>query len=184
MKEKRYYCNWALSSSIKNDKLPIIKVLTISFVIATAITILIYYNIMMSMYGENLESYSESTYKYLDDIADNVIGEAGINLAEIPDIVEYDITYKGGEIIFNYSIDNNKEKEFATSASMTVTLSKDFKILSKKPNFSSKEAYVIKHEKLFYSIIFAYGFLTWILIGIVAIAIISNTKKMNMKDNS
>lgn len=167
MKEKRYYCDWALNSDNgKNGRLTIIEAF-ISLIVVVAISSLLYYNIMMHNHGEDLEAYSESAYKYLDEIADNVIGEAGINTAAIPEDVEYEITYKDGEIIFKYGLDNNKGKLFASSASMTVTLSKDFEILSKKPNFSSKEEYVKSHKIGFYLTIFWLGVLTWVVMVIV-----------------
>lgn len=191
MKEKRYYCDWALSSSDEKINRLITKVLLISLVVVTAISSLIYYNIMMHNHGEDLEAYSESAYKYLDEIADNVIGKEGINVAAIPeDVVEYEITYKDGEIIFKYSLDNNKGKKFATSASMTVTLSKDFEVLSKEPNFSSKEEYAKSHKIGFYFFIPIFGSLTWAVMAVascivmgVAIPISMVHKKKDMKKN-
>ena len=75
-------------------------------------------------------------------------------------------------------------KLYAPSASMTVTLSKDFEILSKEPNFSSKEEYV----KVFYTFVFLLGALNWCVVGmascfvmlvLASISIIH--KKMSMK---
>lgn len=189
MKEKRYYCDWALSPSDEKSNRLIPKVLLISLVVVTAVSSLIYYNIVMHNHGDDLEAYSESAYKYLDEIADNVIGKGGINEAAIPeDVVEYEITYKDGEIIFKYSLDNNKGKEFATSASMTVILSKDFEVLSKEPNFSSKEEYVKSHKIGFYICVPIFGVLTWMgmaaascAVMIVAILISMVHKKRDMK---
>lgn len=169
MKEKRYYCDWALSTYDEKSNRLISKVLLISLIVVTAISSLIYYNIIMHNYGDNLEAYSESAYKYLDEIADNVIGETGINVAEIPeDVVEYEITYKDGKIIFKYSLDNNKGKKFATSASMTVTLSKNLEVLSKEPNLSSKENYVKSHKIGFYIGIPLLGVVTWCVMAVAS----------------
>ncbi len=189
MKEKRYYCDWALSSSDEKNNRLVSKLWLISLVVVTAISSLIYYNVMMHNYGEGLEAYSESAYKYLDEIADNVIGKYGINLAEIPeDVVEYEITYKDGEIVFKYSLDNNKGKGWATSASMTVKLSKDFEVLSKEPNFSSKEEYAKSHKIGFYIVIPILGVLTWCamaavccIVMAVAVPISMVHKKNDMK---
>lgn len=189
MKEKRYYCDWALSPSNEKSNRLIPKVLLISLVVVTAISSLIYYNIMMYNHGEDLEAYSESAYKYLYEIADNVIGKDGIKEAAIPeDVVEYEITYKDGEIIFKYSLDNNKGKKFATSASMIVTLSKDFEVLSKEPNYSSKEEYIKIHKIVFYICIPIFGVLTWMVMAVascivmaVAIPISMVHKKKDMK---
>ena len=191
MKEKRYYCDWALSQPNEKSNRLMSKVLLISLVVVTAISSLIYYNIMMYNHGEDLEAYSESAYKYLYEIADNVIGKDGIKEAAIPeDVVEYEITYKDGEIIFKYSLDNNKGKEFATSASMIVTLSKDFEVLSKEPNYSSKEEYIKSHKIGFYICIPIFGVLTWTVMAVascivmvVAIPISMVHKKKDMKEN-
>lgn len=192
MKEKRYYCDWALNSS--NDKKTahaIVKVLLISLVVVTAVSSWIYYNIMIHEHGEDLEAYSKSTYEYLDEIANNVIEEGGINVTAIPeDVVEYEITYKDGKIIFKYSLDNNKGKKWATSASMTVTLSKDFEVLNKEPNFSSKEQYEKEHKSTFYILASILGASTWIVMTIAscivmgaAIPISMIHKKREMKNN-
>ena len=60
MKEKRYYCDWALSQPNEKSNRLMSKVLLISLVVVTAISSLIYYNIMMYNHGEDLEAYSES----------------------------------------------------------------------------------------------------------------------------
>ena len=167
MKEKRYYCDWALNSS-KKDFCLFSKVLPIFLIVVTVVSSFIYYNIMMHNHIEDLEAYSENAYKYLDEIADNVIGKNGINVAAIPeDVVEYEITYKDGEIIFNYSLDNNKGKLFAASASMTITLSKDFEILNKEPNFSSKEKYVKDSKTNFCISTFIFGVSTLFVMAVV-----------------
>lgn len=192
MKGKRYFCDWALSPFKRQKSVSILFIfLVISVVVVTAISGLIYYNIMMHNHSVDLETYSESAYEYLDEIANNVIGEDGINIAAIPeDVVEYEITYKDevGEIIFKYSLDNNKEKEWATSASMTVTLSKDFEVLSKKPNFSSKEEYAKIHKIRFFSDVAIFGIVTWMVIALVSLILIEDLiliskahKKKDMK---
>lgn len=130
MKEKRYYCDWALSSIDEKSYRLMLRVLLISLVVVT------------------------------------------------------------GEIIFKYSLDNNKGKEWATSASMTVTLSKDFEVLSKEPNFSSKEEYAISHKISCYIFIPIFGAFTWcamavasLIVMVVAIPISMVHKKMDMKKN-
>lgn len=169
MKGKRYYCDWALSSSNKKSNRLISKLLFIFLVVVISISSLIYYNIMMHNYEQDLELYSESDYKYLDEIANNVIGKDGINLATIPkDVVEYEITYKDGKIIFKYSLDNNKGKIFLASASMTVTLSKDFEILSKEPNFSSKEEYAKIYKICIYIFTPLLACLTYIVLAVAS----------------
>lgn len=185
MKEKQYLCDLSFS---KEENSLVNKVMLISLVVVAVISSVIYYSIIRHNYSEDLEAYSESAYAYLDEIADNVISQDGINVSAIPkDVVEYEITYKDGEIIFKYSLDNNKGKDLATSASMTITLSKDFEILSKEPNFSSKEEYVKSHKSI-YIFVPILGALTWAVLAIigcvvmlVAILISIIHKKMNMK---
>ena len=192
MKEKRYYCDWVLSKP-DEESISLIKTrLFIPLIVVAVVSSIIYYNIMMHNHGERLfETYSESAYNYLDEIADNVIEKDGINVDAIPDdVVKYEITNKDDEIIFEYSIDNNKGKKFATSASMTVTLSKNFEILSKKPNYSSKEEYVQRHKMAFYIFVPMFGgliaggigFASFILMAIT-IPISMVHKKKDMKKN-
>lgn len=187
-----YYCDLALRSFSKTDvrRLPIKVsfIVIFSFLFITPINALILYNI----HGGYLDTYSESAYKYLDEIADNVIEKEGINVAAIPDdIVKYEITYKDDRIIFKYSLDNNKGKEFATSASMTLILSKDFEILSREPNFSSKEEYEKIHKGNFYASIYQYSLIIWVIMFLIiffimvfAIAIYMEYKEKTLKNPS
>ena len=71
MKEKRYYFDWALGSG---DRI-IFKVMFISQIVITAISTLIYYNIIKNDFRKDLEAYSKSSYQYLDETTDNVIVE-------------------------------------------------------------------------------------------------------------
>lgn len=193
MKEKRYYCDWAsrVLRGKGHEHNVYKKVLLIFTIVVVGISGFICYNIIMHNHGEDLEAYDESAYKYLDEIADNVIGKDGINEAAIPeDVVEYEIIYTDGEIIFKYSLDNNKGKEFATSASMTVTLSKDFEVLSKKPNFSSKEEYIKEHKIGLYFLCLMFGILTYSVISLVIMLVMTaaeiiseKNKKRDMKNN-
>lgn len=182
MKEKRYYCDWYSS---EESNCVIRKALKKISVIVALVSILIYYNIIMYNYGENLEAYSESAYEYLDEIANNVIGPEGIHEAAIPeDVVEYEITYEDGEIVFNYSLDNNEGKKFATSASMTITLSKDFEVLNKEPNFPSKEKYVEFHKIGVYIFTFMLGLETSLLmafVSVIAMAVANLISKIHKK---
>lgn len=75
MKEKRYYCDWVLSSGNEKSYRLIFKVMFISLIVVTAISTLIYYDIMKNNFSKNLEAHSESAYQYLDETTDNVIGE-------------------------------------------------------------------------------------------------------------
>ena len=144
MKEKRYLCDYIDAMSI---------IQTIFFgVVCVLIAVIggnISYNVILSKYDNELNAYSESTYKYLEEVADNVVQEGiGIDLRKLPeDIAWYNITSpdNDGIIQFTYYLNNNQDMLFAKQSSMTVELSKDsFKIISKIPDCFSKEDYVLK----------------------------------------
>ncbi len=179
MKEKRYFCDCGSNKSI-------ILVVIIFSIVVTIICSLIYQNIMVHNHSEEVEAYSESAYEYLDEIADNVIGKAGINMDAIPeDVAEYEITYKDDKIIFKYSLDNNTENGIAsTYPSMTVTLSKDFEVLSKKPYYSSNEEKEFLKNCKIAICIFCIVFGSVILIMSVATVISKKHKERDMKNLS
>lgn len=122
----------------------------ISFFIIGLISGIVVYNTLLSKYNNELDAYSESTYQYLEEIADIVVQEGvGIDLLKLPDdVIRYNITTttENNEIVeFKYYLDDNKDMQFAEPSGMTVELSKDrFKIISKIPNCSSKEDYIWK----------------------------------------
>ncbi len=149
MKEKRYLCDFVFGELDKRTERIVILIVILSFLGITAIVSLICYNIGLTTYKDELNAYPASAYEHLDEIANNVIQEGvGIDLLAIPDdVVSYEITRKDNEIIFKYYLDNNKGMQLASSANMTIKLSNDFNIISKSPNYSSKESYV-KYIKL------------------------------------
>ena len=183
MKEKRYFCDYWFGTG-GSIKIPFLIIL-LSLVVITSVSSIISYNVILSKHGNELDSYSESTYQYLDEIADNVIQEGvGINLLALPDaVVKYEITSENDEVIFKYYLDNNKDSEFAVSANMTVELSDNYEIISKKPNYSSEEDYIsnIKFAMIFLSIMI--GVVIWIavmfiaLIGATIVAFVSKANK-------
>lgn len=172
MKEKRYFCDFVFGTLDKKGKWITTLILLISLLVIIPIAIF-YYNAYTSKHDYALNSYSASAYEYLDEIANNVIAEeVGINLLAIPDdVVKYEISREDNEIIFKYYLDNNKDIEFASSATMTIKLSNDFNIISKEPNYSSEEEYVksVKSSITFLSA--AYGFLTWLVIWIILLIV-------------
>ena len=109
--------------------------------VVTAICSLFYYNIFGSDLASDVELYDQSD-KYLEEIADNVIGKDGINVAKIPDNVKYEISDRNNEIVFTYDLESSKEREFTTGLGMSITLSKNGKVLSKEPNYFSKNEYI------------------------------------------
>ncbi len=162
MKEKRYFCDYWFGEPTKVTTLILIS----SLILITFFGSIIGYNVIMSNYGYELNLYSVETYEYLDEIANNVIKKGvGIDLLSLPDdVVKYEITTENDEIIFKYYLDNNKDMAYAVSANMTVKLSNDFSIISKKPNYSSEEEYVksIKYDIGRDSILI--GFFAWAII--------------------
>lgn len=156
-KEKRYFCDlW----DNQEDQLGIFGWgLVIGLVAIFLSSWSLSNKALESKYAGELNSYSEDTYQYLYDIADNVICEGvGINTQALPDdVVEYEIKKNNDVIIFNYCLDNNKYMEYAPSANVTVILSSNYEIISKTPNFSSEEDYVghMKANMLMQSLILA-----------------------------
>ena len=139
------------------------------------------YNSYLTKYKNELNSYSESTYQHLNEIADNVIQEGGnINLLALPDdVVKSEINTQDGITIFKFYLDNNSGMEFADSAYMTVKLSNNF-IISKESNYSSEEVYISNIKENMRSRSFDIGFAVYtcylVVIGI-SICIIDISKK-------
>ena len=139
------------------------------------------YNSYLTKYKNELDSYSESTYQHLNEIADNVIQDGGnINLLALPDdVVKSEINTQDGITIFKFYLDNNSGMEFADSAYMTVKLSNNF-IISKESNYSSEEVYISNIKKNMRSRSFDIGFAVYtcylVVIGI-SICIIDISKK-------
>mgnify|MGYP006867953655 FL=1 len=186
MKEKRYFCDWASEESEQNvNKKPIF----ISLFVVTAICSLFYFNIFRSDFVRDLELYDQSD-KYLEEIADNVIGKDGINVVKIPDDVEYEISDRNNEIVFTYDLESSKEREFTNGLGMSITLSKNGKVLSKEPNYSSKNEYIRTRTCGYIILIPLLGALTWggisvscvILMGF-AVIISMIHKKIDMEKN-
>lgn len=93
--------------------------------------------------------------------------DAGFNILTIPKDVKYDISRKDDDIILQYYLDNNEGKEWATSASLTIILSDKGEILSKVPNYSSKEEYISAHKIEVTAESVWYGFFSCIIILVV-----------------
>lgn len=186
MKDKRYFCDYWFGKSESNKIETLIMVIAI--IVIVVLGSIISYNVFVGKNSDELNSYSESTYQYLDEIADNVIQEGvGIDLMALPDdVVKYEVTYENNEIIFKYYFDNNKDKEFAESANMTVKLSNNYEIISKQPNYSSEEDYVgnIKFVMALFS--FMIGMLSaiaFMISGLIICTIIACISKVNKNKN-
>lgn len=138
------------------------------------------YNSYLTKYKNELDSYSESTYQHLNEIADNVIQEGGnINLLALPDdVVKSEINTQDGITIFKFYLDNNSGMEFADSAYMTVKLSNNF-IISKESNYSSEEVYIsnIKENMEMSSVDFGIANGTCYAIAILIITCIVDSSK-------
>lgn len=172
MKEKRYFCDFVFGTPDKKTMRITTLIIFLSLLVIIPIAIF-YYNAYTSKHEYALNSYSASAYEYLEEIANNVITEeVGINLLAIPnDVVKYEISHEDNEIIFKYYLDNNKDIEFAPSATMTIKLSNNFNIISKEPNYSSEEEYVksVKSSITFLSV--GYGFISWVVIWIILLIV-------------
>lgn len=182
MKEKRYFCDYWFASK-PSDKLPFL-IIVLSLLLITFSSGIINYNLFWSKNGNALNSYYESAYTYLDEIADNVIQEGeGIDLLALPDdVVKYEITSENNEVIFKYYLDNNKDMEFAVSLDMTVELTNDFYVVSKEHNYSSEEACITKTKSDIISLSISYGVLIWIgffILGFITCTVIACISQAN-----
>lgn len=178
MKEKRYFCDsWFFDKTVTlTDAMKI--VICTSLIVMVIVSSVIWYHILIYNHREEIiNSYSERDYEYLDEIATEVIEkDKGINEIAIPkDIVEYEITRKDGKITFKYYLDSSKEDDWIVSASMKVTLSENFEILSKEPNYSSRKEYIKEREVVmfFSSIILGFVFIIPIMLIIGAIILVA-----------
>ncbi len=169
MKEKRYFCDFWFGPSEPFKRL--FSILWIATLIILVIASVVSYCFMSLNYRNELESYSESTYQHLNEIADNIISkEQGIDLSAIPeDVAEYEILKKDDRIIFKYSLDNNKGMQFAGPARMELELSEDFEIISSQTNYVSEQRYVRDVKLVMAFASFCIGALSWIIIFIAAI---------------
>lgn len=176
MKEKRYLCDYIDAMSI---------FLCVVYGLIAVIGGIISYNVLLSQYDNELNAYSESTYKYLEEVADNVVQEGiGIDLRKLPeDIAWYNITTSDndGIIQFAYYLNNNKDMLFAKQSSMTVELSKDsFKIISKIPDCFSKADYVLKIKEQMSALSAIIG-LILAMVLLIAIMIVDFFSRINKK---
>lgn len=176
MKEKRYLCDYIDAMSI---------FLCVVYGLIAVIGGIISYNVLLSQYDNELNAYSESTYKYLEEVADNVVQEGiGIDLRKLPeDIARYNITPpdNDGIIQFAYYLNNNKDMLFAKQSSMTVELSKDsFKIISKIPDCFSKADYVLKIKEQMSALSAIIG-LILAMVLLIAIMIVDFFSRINKK---
>ena len=96
MKEKRYLCDYIDAMSI---------FLCVVYGLIAVIGGIISYNVLLSQYDNELNAYSESTYKYLEEVADNVVQEwIGIDLRKLPeDIARYNITTPENDGIIQFA---------------------------------------------------------------------------------
>ena len=142
MKEKRYFCDLCEDWRDRIDEISSLKKV-LFFILYLSCFLLVSVIGCIQKYGQGINTYSVEEYERLDEIADNVIKKGvGIDLSALPDdVVSHEKTIKDDEIIFEYCLDNNEGMAFAQPASMTIIFSKDFKIISRHPNFSSEEQY-------------------------------------------
>ena len=137
MKEKRYFCDYCDNFFNKLR----LRTLDISLAVSILLGFTISYIVILNTKWYKFAEYSAETYEYLDEIADTVIQPGiGINLAKLPDDVKYEIKSEDDEIVFYYHLDANSV--LAPSASMTVKLSNNCNIISKKPNIESEKEYI------------------------------------------
>lgn len=177
MKEKRYFCDLLNSRAVS----------LISFIFTLLVVILpstIYYHAIKSNIS-GAKEYPESSYIYLDYIADKIASNKGIDTFGIPESItewkiicdddkiiftyilnpNYDISYKDGEFVFEPTSRNRREKVDRPSVEMTVTFSRDFEIIDKSYISYSDWKKQVSSEVLHQALLL--GFTTTILITIL-----------------
>lgn len=153
MKKKRRFINWGT-----------VMIFTIMLGI---IVCKISHTIIIKINSDTFEAYSEDDYRYLLEIAKTAVTEGkGIDTSKIPKDVIYEISgSKSGETIFTYELkrDVNFRLQLPLTPNMTVTLSKDQRILSKDSNYESKEKFTeeCKRKMLLWPLMI--GFWCWII---------------------
>lgn len=188
MKEKWYYCDWFTNDTKINS---ILWLILFTFIIIVSLIVgSIFYNKEKENYNEELNSYSENDYINLNNIANNTIEKDRINTVSIPDTVEYEIIKKDNQITYNLFLKNSKAKKWSDSTSIMVTLSKNYEILDKVPNYYSKENYVKTLKFNFYVIISLFSIMTSciilliiVLLLVIALPISMLHKKIDMIKN-
>ena len=139
MKEKRHFGVSFIGDNIlfKTPLMFPLLCITLAVIFSQA-----FYAQYMNKYAAELDSYSLNTYDHLVNIYNDVIQEGtGIDLSALPkDVVSYEITGKGDEVTFKFSLDSNSNIPLSPSASMTVNLSDDFHVISQEPDYFSAKA--------------------------------------------
>lgn len=170
-KEKRYFVDWFDCEG----KCPSAFFQTSAIVlIPLIICIIISCNMGMTKYGNELNSYSATTYNILESIATLTIKEGYIDTSLLPDnIAEYDIHYnsKDKTIVYTYSLDNNSDMQYIPTPYMNITLSEKYEILSEDCIYSSEEKYVNSIKSSIYFNSFLIGSCFWLCIVFVDIII-------------
>lgn len=191
MKEKWYYCDWFTNNTYMLKIHSILWLIVFTFIIIVSLIVgSIFYNKEKENYNEELNSYSENDYINLNNIANNTIEKDRINTVSIPDTVEYEIIKKDNQITYNLFLKNSKAKKWSDSTSIMVTLSKNYEILDKVPNYYSKENYVKTLKFNFYVIISLFSIMTSciilliiVLLLVIALPISMLHKKIDMIKN-
>lgn len=185
MKKKRYFYDYWAGKRGSIGVLPFLIVI-LSLGLIVPIGVKFRYAALISEHRNDLNAYSDTTYKYLDEIADNVIHEGvGIDILALPDdVVKCELIKENKSTVFRYYLENNNsDKEIVISAYMTVVLSDELEIISKTPNCSSEEDYKgkVKNVILFRAIVEItmvwIAFIVVILIILTMIAVASKAKK-------
>ena len=117
------------------------------------------YNPILNYDWREMYKSNNYTYKYLNEIASNVIQEKGIT--NIPEDIEYRTYIQNDNIVFFYYI-----KESNTYNNMKIILSKDFKIIDKKCSIELKTEEEYQREYKLTKKVFSYAF------GLISVIVI------------
>lgn len=102
------------------------------FVVIPAIVAVIFYNLNIAKYKDNMTNYPYKEYEYLVEVGNNLFKEKGIiNINEKPkDVIIEDIEKQGENYICKLMLNNNKDDKYIPNVRVTAQLSEDFEIIS------------------------------------------------------
>lgn len=149
-----------------------------------------FYSQYMNKYAAELDSYSINTYDHLVNIYNDVIQEGtGIDLSALPkDVVSYEITRKGDEVTFKFSLDTDSNIPLAPSAEMSIKLSSDFHVISQEPNYFSAKACItntrLQIRSFFIGVALIVAFAIYGIYGIVIACFELNKSKNKTRPNN
>ena len=108
-------------------------------VVSIAAIITIVSSIIVFRYRNEISNFSLDPYNQLEETAKNVLKEgSGVDLEALPsNVKDYSLINHNGNIELSFSLINDNDFLYAPSQSMSISLTKDYKIIEKKNSYPS-----------------------------------------------